>query len=302
MIDQHPENGAGQLNRQDLNGGTAAQGSAPEQARPSAEQATSGSPEPAASSPPEPGPATPSPDQAAGSPPEPGPGTPSPDHARTSPDQAGGFPEPAPGASSPEQAASPSRERVAEGEVDSDRKIVEAILFLADDPIPARQIGEVLERPRTAVEAVLRDLAAEYERDDRGFVLRETAGGWRLYTNPDCHPWLERFAKGHTPARLTGAALEVLAIIAYRGPLSRAQIAEIRGVDSDGVVRTLSARRLIEETGRDSGPGTPVLFGVSRDFLEGMGLRSLDDLPSLKDFMPDAEAVEEMEAKLSPNV
>jgi len=183
-----------------------------------------------------------------------------------------------------------------------DRKIVEAIMLLAEDPIPARQIGEVLERPRAAVEGILRDLAAEYQRADRGFVLRETAGGWRMYTNPDCHPWLERFVKSHTPGRLTGAAMEVLAIIAYKGPLSRAQIAEIRGVDSDGVVRTLSARGLIEETGRDSGPGTPVLFGVTRDFLEGMGLRSLDELPSLKDFMPDSEAVEEMEARLSPNV
>ena len=187
-------------------------------------------------------------------------------------------------------------------EAHNDRKIVEAIMLLAEEPIPARQIGEVLERPRAEVEALLTDLAEEYERDDRGFVLRATAGGWRMYTNPDCHPWLERFVTGHTPARLTGAAMEVLAIIAYRGPLSRTQIAEIRGVDSDGVVRTLVVRGLIEETGRDSGPGTPVLFGVTGDFLEGMGLRSLDELPALKDFMPDSEAVEEMEARLSPNV
>jgi segregation and condensation protein B len=278
MMDQHPENGARQLNqqrlddgvnysnRQGLNGETAAQESAPEQSGPPPEE-TSGSPDQTASG--------------------------SSEQAGLSSEQA---------RASADHAASSSSDRAPDAPVDSDRKIVEAILFLADDPIPPRQIGEVLERPRTAVEAVLRDLAAEYERDDRGFVLRETAGGWRLYTNPDCHPWLERFVKGHTPARLTGAALEVLAIIAYRGPLSRAQIAEIRGVDSDGVVRTLSARRLIEEIGRDSGPGTPVLFGVSRDFLEGMGLRSLDDLPPLKDFMPDAEAVEEMEARLSPNV
>ncbi|HZA39579.1 MAG TPA: SMC-Scp complex subunit ScpB [Actinomycetota bacterium] len=183
-----------------------------------------------------------------------------------------------------------------------DRKIVEAIMLLAEDPLPARQIGEVLERPRAAVEDLLKELAAEYEHEDRGFVLRETAGGWRMYTNPDCHPWLERFVKSHTPTRVTGAAMEVLAILAYKGPLSRAQIAEIRGVDSDGVVRTLSARGLIEETGRDSGPGTPALFGVTREFLEGMGLRSLDELPPLRDFMPDSEAVEEMEARLSPNV
>jgi segregation and condensation protein B len=100
---------------------------------------------------------------------------------------------------------------------------------------------------------------------------------------------------------MTGAALEVLAIIAYRGPLSRAQIAEIRGVDSDGVVRTLEQRGLIHDVGRDSGPGAPILFAVSDEFLEKMGLRSLEDLPPLRDFMPDTEAVEEMEAKLSPN-
>jgi segregation and condensation protein B len=184
----------------------------------------------------------------------------------------------------------------------SDRKVVEAILLLADDLIPARQIGEVLERPRAEVEELLRELAAEYERDDRGFVLQEAAGGWRLYTNPDCHPWLERFVKGHAHGRLTGAALEVLAIVAYQGPISRAQIAELRGVDSDGVVRTLVARSLIEPRGRDTGPGSPILFSVTRDFLERMGLRSLDDLPPLRDFMPDAEEVEEMEARLSPNV
>jgi segregation and condensation protein B len=182
-----------------------------------------------------------------------------------------------------------------------DRKVIEAILLLADDLIPARQIGEVLEKPRAHVEEALRNLAAEYERDDRGFVLREVAGGWRLYTNPDCHPWLERFVTSHSHGRLTGAALEVLAIVAYQGPISRAQIAELRGVDSDGVVRTLVARGLIEPGGKDSGPGSPILFFVTRDFLEKMGLRSLDDLPPLREFMPDAEEVEEMEARLSPN-
>jgi segregation and condensation protein B len=184
----------------------------------------------------------------------------------------------------------------------SDRKIVEAILLLADEPLPAALIGEVLERPRTDVEALLAGLRASYEAEERGFVVREVAGGWRLYTAPDCAPWLERFAMRHTHARLTGAALEVLAIIAYRQPISRAEIGEIRGVDSDGVVRTLQQRGLIAETGTGSGPGSPVLFSVSDEFLERMGLRSVDDLPPLTEFMPDAEAVEDMEAKLSPNV
>lgn len=181
------------------------------------------------------------------------------------------------------------------------RKIIESILLLADEPVPARLIGEVLEAPKAEVEGLLRGLAEAYAAEDRGFVLREVAGGWRLYTDPDCGPWLERFVTTHSHRRLTGAALEVLAIIAYRQPISRTQIAEIRGVDSDGVVNTLALRGLISEVGRDHGPGAPVLFSVSDDFLERMGLNSVDELPPLASFMPDTEAVEDMEAKLSPN-
>lgn len=183
----------------------------------------------------------------------------------------------------------------------SERKIVEAILFLADEPVAAGLIGEVLEKPRAEVETLLGELARGYEAQDRGFVLREVAGGWRVYTSPDTAPWLERFVTSNTRARLTGAALEVLAIVAYRQPISRSQISDIRGVDSDGVVKTLVQRGLLEEKGRAGGPGAPVLFSVSDEFLERMGLASLDDLPPLAGFMPDAEAVEDMEAKLSPN-
>ncbi len=184
----------------------------------------------------------------------------------------------------------------------SNKKIVEAILLLADEPIAERLIGEVLELPRAAVATLLETLAAEYERDDRGFRLRQVAGGWRLYTSADCAPWLERFVRSEAHARLSGAALEVLAIVAYRQPISRAEIAEVRGVDSDGVVKTLLNRGLIAEAGRDRGPGSPVLFEVSATFLERMGLSSTAELPPLADFMPDTEAVEDMEAKLSPGV
>lgn len=184
----------------------------------------------------------------------------------------------------------------------ADRKVIESILLLADEPVPAHLIGEVLERPTSSVEKILADLAAEYETHERGFVLREVGGGWRLYTSPDCAPWLERFVRTHSHARLTGAALEVLAIIAYKQPISRSEIAHIRGVDSDGVVKTLLARGLIVESGRAKGPGAPVLFEVSNEFLERMGLRNVEELPPLSDFMPDAEAVEDMEAKLSPGV
>jgi len=181
------------------------------------------------------------------------------------------------------------------------RKIVESILLLAEEPVPARLIGEVLEMPRNEVQALLEELSRSFAAEDRGFVLREVAGGWRLYTDPACGPWLERFVTSGSHGRLTGAALEVLAIVAYRQPISRTQISEIRGVDSDGVVKTLLLRGLIAEVGRDEGPGGPTLFAVSSDFLERMGLRSVDELPPLAGFMPDAEAVEDMEAKLSPN-
>ena len=182
----------------------------------------------------------------------------------------------------------------------SDRAVIESMLLLADQPVPASLMAEVLERPRVEIESLLASLAESYATERRGFVLREVVGGWRLYTNPSSRPWLERFVTAHAPARLTGPALEVLAIVAYRGPISRAQIAELRGVDSDGVVRTLAARGLIVEQGRDSGPGSAALFGVSDEFLERMGLWTVEELPPLADFMPDAETVEDMESKLSP--
>lgn len=181
------------------------------------------------------------------------------------------------------------------------RKIVESILLLAEEPVPARLIGEVLEQPRVEVEDLLRGLATDYSTSGRGFVLREVAGGWRLYTDPECAPWLERFVTSQTHGRLTGAALEVLAIVAYRQPISRAEVSEIRGIESDGVVKTLTMRGLIAESGRETTPGTPVMFSLTPDCLERLGLRSVDDLPPLSSFMPDAEAVEDMEAKLSPN-
>lgn len=183
----------------------------------------------------------------------------------------------------------------------NERKIIESILLLADEPVPAGVIGEVLERPTADVVALLEQLAADYSDDGRGFELRSAAGGWRLYSAPECAPWLERFVLRHRHARLTGAALEVLAIVAYKGPIARSQIAAIRGVDSDGVVRTLLQRDLITEAGTEGGPGSPVLFVVSDEFLERMGLGSSEDLPPLMDFMPSAEEVEDMEARLSPN-
>jgi segregation and condensation protein B len=183
-----------------------------------------------------------------------------------------------------------------------DVKIIESILLLAEEPVPAGVMGEVLERSTAEVEDELRALAASYLAEDRGFVLREVAGGWRLYTSPDSGPWLERFVLGHRSARLSPAALEVLAIIAYKQPLSRTQISEIRGVDSDRVVKTLLGRDLVEESGHGAGPGSPIMLRITDHLLERLGLNSLAELPPLSGFMPDTEAVEDMEAKLSPGV
>jgi segregation and condensation protein B len=181
-----------------------------------------------------------------------------------------------------------------------ERKIVESILLLADEPVAPSHIAQVLERPQREVTEILEGLAHAYELEDRGFVLRRSSAGWRLYTNPDCAPWLERFVLRGRHTKLTGAALEVLAVIAYRQPIARAEISEIRGVDSDGVVRTLVSKGLVEASGGDSGPGSPVLLSVTDELVERLGLRSLGELPPLTQFMPDVEAVEDMEAKLSP--
>jgi segregation and condensation protein B len=165
------------------------------------------------------------------------------------------------------------------------RKIVESILLVVDQPVPEVDLAQVLEAPRATVLAVLEDLAAEYLRDQRGFELRQVAGGWRLYTAPDCAPYIERFVLDGQQARLTQAALETLAVIAYRQPVSRQSIAAIRGVNVDGVVRTLLARGLVTEAGEE-GPGGAHLYVTTPYFLERLGLRSLDELPNLAPLLP----------------
>lgn len=178
------------------------------------------------------------------------------------------------------------------------RQIIESILLVADDPVEAAVIAEVVERPRAEIQEALESLARSYRDDERGFVLKETALGWRLYTHPDCVDWLERFVQRGRHARLSAAALEVLSVVAYRQPISRAQIAEIRGIDSDRIVKSLIQRGLVEETG--AGAAGAALLQVTGTFLERVGLRSVADLPPLTEFMPDADAIEEMEARLSP--
>jgi segregation and condensation protein B len=166
------------------------------------------------------------------------------------------------------------------------RASLEAILLVADEPVPVVVLAQVTERPRNDVEAELRDLAASYQAEDRGFDLREIAGGWRYYTREDCAPLVERFVSDGQEVRLTQAALETLAVVAYRQPVSRARVSAVRGVNCDGVMRTLVLRGLTEEAGTDSETGA-ILYRTTGYFLERLGLASLEDLPDLAPFLPE---------------
>ncbi len=170
--------------------------------------------------------------------------------------------------------------------------LLEAVLLVTDEPVPAVVLAQVVERPTDEVERALAGLAAEYEEQGRGFVLRPAAGGWRLYTREDCAPWVERFVLDGQQARLTQAALETLAVIAYRQPVTRARVSAVRGVNVDGVVRTLVARGLVTEAGADAETGG-TLYVTTPLLLEKLGLDSLSALPSLAPLLPELHDMEE---------
>ena len=176
------------------------------------------------------------------------------------------------------------------------RRALEAVLMVATEPVAPQLLAQLLETSLSAVEEALETLAADCE--GRGFLLEQVAGGHRFASHPDCAPYVERFVLAREPAGLSGAALETLAIIAYRQPVSRAQIAAVRGVNPDAVVRTLARRGLVEPVGRDPGPGAAVLFGTTTLFLEGLGLNSLEDLAPLGHHVPDAEVTEALDGAL----
>ena len=166
------------------------------------------------------------------------------------------------------------------------RAELEAILLVADEPVQVVVLAQVLERPRNEISDALQAMAAAYTDEARGFDLREVAGGWRFYTREDYAPIVERFVSDGQEVRLTQAALETLAVVAYRQPVSRARVSAVRGVNCDGVMRTLVLRGLIEEAGADPETGA-ILFQTTDYFLERLGLASLDDLPELAPFLPD---------------
>lgn len=177
---------------------------------------------------------------------------------------------------------------------------IEAILFVAESPVPAAELSEVLELPPKDVDQGIADLGDRLAAGGSGLVLREVGGGWRLYTRPDLHPYLERYAASPSATRLSRAALEALAVVAYRQPVSRGQVSEIRGVDSEQALKTLERRGLIEIAGHAPGPGQAILYATSDAFLEKLGLRSLEELPPLADHVPPPDVVETLERPFRP--
>jgi segregation and condensation protein B len=161
------------------------------------------------------------------------------------------------------------------------RRDLEALLFVSDEPVASVVLAQALELERRDVDELCEELARDYEERGAGIVLRPVAGGWRLTTSPEAASTVERYVLASRHTRLTKAALETLSIVAYKQPVTRHQISAIRGVNSDGVLRALVDRGLVDEVGREEGPGRPVLYGTTPEFLERLGLPSLASLPPL---------------------
>jgi len=160
-------------------------------------------------------------------------------------------------------------------------RALEALLFVSDEPVASVVLARALEVDRREVDQLCEELGRAYEERDAGIVIRSIAGGWRLSTHAGAAPFVEQYVLSSRHARLTKAALETLSIVAYKQPVTRHQISAIRGVNSDGVLRALIDRSLIAEVGREEGPGRPLLYGTTPEFLERLGLASLSALPSL---------------------
>jgi segregation and condensation protein B len=177
-------------------------------------------------------------------------------------------------------------------------RAIEAIVMVASEPVEPTLLAQLLELPIATIESLCAQLAASYREAGRGFELVKVAGGYRYQSHGDLAPYVERFVLEGQTAKLSGAALETLAIVAYKQPISRAQVASIRGVDPDGVLRTLQARGYVDQIGRDPGPGQALLWGTTPVFLEKLGLSSIDQLPPLAEYVPGADVVELLEQGL----
>jgi segregation and condensation protein B len=180
----------------------------------------------------------------------------------------------------------------------SAKRALEALVCVAEEPADPRLLAQLLEVSSALVDELCLELADDYEAGRRGFELVRVAGGWRMQSHPDLSPFVEQYVLTGQSAKLSNAALESLAIVAYKQPISRAQIAAIRGVNVDGVIRTLTQRGYVTEVARDPGPGQASLYGTTSLFLERIGLNSLADLPPVADFVPGADVVESLEQGL----
>lgn len=176
------------------------------------------------------------------------------------------------------------------------RRAIEAVLMAATEPVEPHVLAQLVELPVAEVEGLCALLSAEFS--GRGFTLAKVAGGYRFQTQADMAAYVERYLLEGRHARLSSAALETLAVIAYKQPVTRAQLSAVRGVDVDGVMRSLLDRGYIEELGREEGPGHPIRYGTTRLFLERLGLESLDKLPPLAELVPGSEVLEDLEARL----
>ena len=179
-----------------------------------------------------------------------------------------------------------------------EERAIEAIVMVSDRPVEPHLLAQLLEMTPARVEELCLGLAASYEAEDRGFQLVRVAGGYRFQSHPDQAPYVEKFVLDGQSARLSAAALETLAIVAYKQPVSRAQVAAIRGVNADAVLRTLQVRGFVAEVGRDPGPGQATLYGTTLLLLEKLGLDRIEQLPPLAQFVPGPEIMDALEHSL----
>jgi segregation and condensation protein B len=173
------------------------------------------------------------------------------------------------------------------------RGAIEAVLMVVDEPVTEVALATALELPVDDVRGHLEDMERAYAEAQRGFTVRSVAGGWRVYSRAEYAPVVEKFLMDGQQARLTQAALETLAVIAYRQPVSRSRVSAVRGVNVDGVVRTLQARGLVEEVGTERETGA-ILYGTTSYFLQRLGLGSLEELPALAPYLPEVDALDEL--------
>lgn len=177
-------------------------------------------------------------------------------------------------------------------------RAIEAIVMVSDQPVDPHLLAQLLEVTQIRVEELCAELAESYRAEDRGFEIVKVAGGYRFQSHPDLAPYVERYVLEGQSARMSAAALETLAIVAYKQPVSRAQVAAIRGVNADAVMRNLQTRGFITEVGRDPGPGQAVLYGTTTLLLERLGLNRIDELPALAQFVPGPEIMDALEHSL----